>query len=365
MESNNTVSFKIFFQNSDNIRRFRMETRPSYEQFVEFMQKLYSPLYHPELRLQYTDSEGDKIDVTSQLEWHEMFEELKNEKIIKIHVNEGKGPYFKDGPEPVPLYAYTDVVEKKPVDNPETQLLQSRVCACLTELFPGKRILPTHIPSFLEDIVKLIKISETEADLDVDIPRLQKTLFREGYDLIESKEYEKAIKIYKALLILTPEDHVAMYNLACAECLIGNIPEAVSCLEKAIDLGYSNVSHMLNDSDLDNIRDRLSDFVARINSRNVTSIPGINCQEIIPPPVSEPVVPLPNPQEPPKPPSEPTPPVEVVPPVENTPPQQPTKWAAELAVLHDIGYFDDELLITFLERTKGSVEQTVLSLIDM
>jgi len=156
-----------------------------------------------------------------------------------------------------------------------------------------------------------------------------------------------------------------MYNIACAECLLGNIPESVSCLEKAIDLGYSNVSHMLNDSDLDNIRDRLSDFVARINSRNVTSIPGINCQEIIPPPVSEPVVPLPNPQEPPKPPSEPTPPVEVVPPVENTPPKQPTKWAAELEVLHDIGYFDDELLITFLERTKGSVEQTVLSLIDM
>jgi len=343
-----------------------METRPSYEQFVEFMQKLYAPLYHPELRLQYTDSEGDKIDVTSQLEWHEMFEELKNEKIIKIHVNEGKGPYFKDGPEPVPLYAYTDVVEKKPVDNPETQQLQSRVCACLTELFPGKRILPTHIPAFLEDIVKLIKISDTEADLDVDIPRLQKTLFREGYDRLEAKEYEKGRNIYKALLLLTPDDNLSMYNLACAESLLGNLPEAISYLGKAIDLGYSNISHMLNDSDLDNISNHMSYFVERIKTLHYSSSTGPDRHtEIVSPPFSEPVE------------REITPHVEreiereVDPPTEREdereviPPKQPTKWAAELAILHDIGYFDDELLITYLERTKGSVEQTVLSLIDM
>jgi len=345
-----------------------METRPSYEQFVEFMQKLYAPLYHPELRLQYTDSEGDKIDVTSQLEWHEMFEELKNEKIIKIHVNEGKGPYFKDGPEPVPLYAYTDETEKKPVDNKETQLLQSRVCACLTELFPGKRILPTHIPAFLEDIVKLIKISDTEADLDVDIPRLQKTLFREGFDRLESKEYEKGRSIFKALLLLTPDDNLSMYNLACAESLLGNIPEAISCLEKAIDLGYSNISHMVNDSDLDNISDRMSYFAERINGLHYCSSTGF-----VSPPFSEPVereITLPVEREVESP-SEREVEREVdLPPEreverEATPTNQPTKWAAELAILHDIGYFDDELLITYLESTKGSVEQTVLSLIDM
>jgi len=153
-----------------------------------------------------------------------------------------------------------------------------------------------------------------------------------------------------------------MYNLACAESLLGNIPEAISCLEKAIDLGYSNISHMLNDSDLDNISDHMSYFVERI--KTLSSTGPDRHTEIVSPPFSEPVE------------REITPLVErqvereVDPLTERevereVTPKQPTKWAAELAILHDIGYFDDELLITYLERTKGSVEQTVLSLIDM
>jgi len=46
-------------------------------------------------------------------------------------------------------------------------------------------------------------------------------------------------------------------------------------------------------------------------------------------------------------------------------PVVPPKWATELSVLHDVGFADDELLISLLERTKGSVEQTVLALLDL
>jgi len=41
------------------------------------------------------------------------------------------------------------------------------------------------------------------------------------------------------------------------------------------------------------------------------------------------------------------------------------KWEAELLILHDVGYFDDDLLVAYLESTKGSVEQTVLALLDL
>jgi tetratricopeptide (TPR) repeat protein len=453
---NTTVSFKIFFQNNDNIRRFRMEKRPTYEEFVAFMEKLYAPVYHPELRLQYVDSEGDNIDVTSQLEWEEMFKELSNEKIIKIQVVEGNGNYFKDGPEPVPLFLYDDPVQKKPIQNEDENLsvLRSRVPQCLQELFAGKKVLPHNLPSFLEGIVTVINLPNNVVDIDVDVPKLQNALFRKGYDFLENHEYEKGRSMYRALLLLIPEDPTSTYNLACAESLLGNKEEAVKVLKRAVQVGYKNLSHMLVDGDLKNIMDmpefkeivREMEEGQQLNSEKLP-VPTEKETETLPQLIPQPVLELPPYQQPiltPQPVLElppieqprltPQPVLELPPiqqpiltpqPVLELPPFQPTpinhsfnnpndpfrefippyvlpvqvtpketepvkvnepiyvphipfpvmpvsysnplykKWEAELGILHEVGYVDDDLLITYLEKSKGSVEQTVLALLDM
>jgi len=107
MQNQCTVPFKVYFQS--RISRFRLNN-PTYTQFVQFLQNSYNIGHYPKSRLQYQDNEGDNIDITSQFEWKEMFEGLKNEKTIKIYVKDGDGNYYEDGPEPVLAHA-------KPVEN--------------------------------------------------------------------------------------------------------------------------------------------------------------------------------------------------------------------------------------------------------
>jgi len=41
------------------------------------------------------------------------------------------------------------------------------------------------------------------------------------------------------------------------------------------------------------------------------------------------------------------------------------EYNAELEVLRDIGYMNDELVMPILEKNKGNVQQTVLELLDL
>lgn len=368
-----------------------MDRRPSYEEFVTFMVKLYSPVYHPELRLQYVDSEGDNIDVTSQLEWEEMFKELSDEKIFKIKVVEGSGKYFKDGPEPVVAYAYDEPL-KKPIHPDNVGELRSRVPKCLQELFLEKKILPHNLPSFLEGVVKISYLPNNVVDIDVDVSKLSSVLFKKGLEYLDQKEYEKGRALFQALLYLTPEDSLCNYNLACAESLLGNREVAVTILRHAVELGYDNLSHMLGDTDLDNIKNMKEFFeivtelkVGEKTSEMIFKLPvkelepvkePVKEQKEEPEPVKEPEpVNEPEPKKEPEPKQEPEPkkPNEPIYVPEITIPIAPVsyanplfqKWEAELTILHDVGYFDDDLLVSYLESTKGSVEQTVLALLDL
>jgi len=339
------ASFKIFFS-ADNIRRFRTEKLPSYDEFIEIMAKQYTQ-FHPELRIQYVDTEGDKIDVNSQLEWQEMFQELKNESIIKIHVLESKtGQYFKDGPPPKPLYFY----QENPSNSEPTSDLQKRVPQCLQELFPGKHILPYNIPSYLEGIVSITKLPNNQVDLDVDIPKLRETVHKNALGLLNNKEYAKGRDMFHALCTLDPQEPNANYNLACSEALLGNVSGALSALRKAVNFGFMDVNHMQNDSDLDSIRNT-PEFAQIIYDIECQLYPSLVISE-------SGYSPIPSHDNST---NQPSPETWITQPSINQPsPAQ--KWASELSVLHDIGFLDDELSIALLERNQGSVEKTVLEL---
>ena len=67
--------------------------------------------------------------------------------------------------------------------------------------------------------------------------------------------FEKGLEIDIKLCRLRPDDPSAHYNLACSLSLLEKKDEAVDALEKAVDRGYTDYTHMRSDKDIDNIRD--------------------------------------------------------------------------------------------------------------
>lgn len=70
----------------------------------------------------------------------------------------------------------------------------------------------------------------------------------EAYTL--DRQYQKGLELDKRLARLFPKDPTVRYNLACSYALTENEGKAISHLEKAIALGYSDFEHLKRDSDL-------------------------------------------------------------------------------------------------------------------
>ena len=64
------------------------------------------------------------------------------------------------------------------------------------------------------------------------------------------------LKMDRRLVRLMPENATAHYNLACSLALSKRPGEALRSLRKAVDLGYSDVDWMLQDPDLDALKER-------------------------------------------------------------------------------------------------------------
>ena len=61
--------------------------------------------------------------------------------------------------------------------------------------------------------------------------------------------YEKGLEVDVKLSKLKPSDSVVHYNLACSYSLLGSVSKALK------SLGYNDIKHLENDSDLDGLRD--------------------------------------------------------------------------------------------------------------
>jgi len=98
-----------------------------------------------------------------------------------------------------------------------------------------------------------------------------KALVREANALLQAKKYRKAEKLYREILArlddpqidakegLGPQRKkeirtVSRYNLACLYSLQGDADRGIEELERALQAGFSNFNHLLQDSDLENVR---------------------------------------------------------------------------------------------------------------
>jgi len=363
-----SITFKIFFGNN-NIRRFNTPKQPTYEEFVALLVKLYSPVYHPELRLQYVDTEKDHIDVTCQLEWEEMFVELAKERIIKLYVKEGSGVYFKDSPQPQPVFFYTDLLSKKPFPVEEKELCH-RVPECLAKFFPNGKILPHNLPSFLSEIVTIKNLENNEVEIDVDILKLNNVLHKNALDSLDKKEYSKGLEYLEAQAVLNPNNYITLYNLACAHSLLNNFDDALYLLNRAIDLGYRDVNYILEDEDFNNIKhtEGFARIIEKLKKGEPEYVPEPFCYHnyVKPfesePPLSHEIKPEIKSEIQSEPKLE-TP--ETKPENEKSAdiPVKPLKWEAQLNQLEEMGFLVHSELIPLLDKNNGNVQETVLSLL--
>jgi len=79
-------------------------------------------------------------------------------------------------------------------------------------------------------------------------------LHKQSMACFENKEFQNAKDLCLKMLEIVPNDKIALYNLACADSLLGNMSDALVYLSRAIDAGYVDLEHMLNDEDLNHLK---------------------------------------------------------------------------------------------------------------
>jgi len=263
----------------------------------------------------------------------------------------------------------------------------SNVTKCLEQFFPNGIILPFNIPPFLSGIVNVINLlGNTEVDLSVDISGLAVAIHNKGMVDLDHKLYKEASHAFRALGILQPEDFNAFYHVACAEALLGNYTESLLFLNKAIDLGYRDKERIVQDASLNPISytkgfelamNRLNDLLEKESSSSLLLSPSSFAPAAGIIQVTEaPAVVYENLEKKLEGMSLIDEEIEKIEKMESTGMESTLEkneflksvnfaYQAELDVLRDIGYFNDELVIPILEKNKGNVQQTVLELLDL
>ncbi len=68
-------------------------------------------------------------------------------------------------------------------------------------------------------------------------------------------QHRRALELDRRLVRLVPQDYIARYNLACSLSMVGDVEEAFSALDAALELGYCDWAHLESDADLEAVRD--------------------------------------------------------------------------------------------------------------
>lgn len=66
--------------------------------------------------------------------------------------------------------------------------------------------------------------------------------------------HRRALQVDLRLSQLRPRNATVFYNLACSHAVLSHMTESLAALECAVDLGYSDLDHLLSDPDLAAIR---------------------------------------------------------------------------------------------------------------
>jgi tetratricopeptide (TPR) repeat protein len=103
-----------------------------------------------------------------------------------------------------------------------------------------------------------------QRDLDIEIGFIEGIVKRDalyvealqvlGDDYTRRGRYRDGLKVDEKLARLRPKDSLVQYNLACSYSLTERVTEALTALERALNLGYRDFKWMAEDPDLQNVR---------------------------------------------------------------------------------------------------------------
>ncbi len=90
-----------------------------------------------------------------------------------------------------------------------------------------------------------------------------------GQVYTHQRRYQEGLSVDRQLVRLAPTNPTAHYNLACSLALLGRSAEALDALESALDQGYDDARHMLEDDDLASLQSeaRFHALAVRIEQR--------------------------------------------------------------------------------------------------
>lgn len=101
------------------------------------------------------------------------------------------------------------------------------------------------------DLVEMYFLEKVAARLPDDEDVLQAL----GDIYTRAGRYEDGLRVDRALVKLMPEEASIWYNLGCSLALLNRREEALTTLQRAVELGYRDHEWMSTDNDLRNIRD--------------------------------------------------------------------------------------------------------------
>lgn len=104
----------------------------------------------------------------------------------------------------------------------------------------------------------------------VDSRAKTREINRKMMSAYQSGEYDEAVKYALEMNEATPNEPGTIYNVACFQCLAGNHDAAYEWLEKAIDAGYDDADHLVEDDDFSAVRDekRFQNIVSKLRAKS-------------------------------------------------------------------------------------------------
>jgi tetratricopeptide (TPR) repeat protein len=99
-----------------------------------------------------------------------------------------------------------------------------------------------------------LKALEKAIEIKPDYHLIHQAWTNKGVALYDLGRPEEALKAYEKAIEINPDYHLTWYNLACFYSLKKDKDKALKYLQKAIENGYNDLSHIKKDNDLDFIK---------------------------------------------------------------------------------------------------------------